>query len=78
MTDVSVGPLSAEEARIRNAADQAYSVLRGEEPPAPSSIDRVVDAIRQAARRAPLRALAAAFVTRRLQLSESSSEISWS
>ena len=62
MTDVSVGPLSAEEARIRNAADEAYRVLRGDELPARSTTDRVVDAIREIPRRAPLRALTAAFI----------------
>ncbi len=32
MTDVSVGPLSAEEARIQSAADEAYRVLERDEP----------------------------------------------
>jgi hypothetical protein len=62
MTDVSIGPLSAEEARIRNAADEAYRVLRGEEPPVRSTTDQLVDVIRDITRRAPLRALAVAFI----------------
>jgi hypothetical protein len=61
MTDLNVGPLSAEEARIRNAADQAYRVLLGEDSPAGAQ-DRIFDLLRDATRRAPFRALAIAFV----------------
>jgi hypothetical protein len=62
MTDASVGPLSAEEARARNAADVAYRVLNGEEPAAPSNAVRVLDVVRDMTRKAPLQALAAAFL----------------
>jgi hypothetical protein len=62
MTDLSVGPLSAEEARIRDAADQAYRVLRGEDSKSWGAHDRVFDLLCDATRRAPLQALAIAFV----------------
>ena len=62
MTDASVGPLSAEEVRIRNAADEAYRVLRGEQPAPIGSTDRIFDLLRHATRRSPLQALAVAFV----------------
>ena len=61
MTDVSIGPLSAEEARIRGAADQAYRVLEGEEPGA-SATTQLFDIVRARTREAPLQALAAAFL----------------
>ena len=62
MTDASIGPLSAEEARIREAADQAYSVLRGEEPGRPNSRALFLETIRTVTREAPLTVLAVAFV----------------
>jgi hypothetical protein len=62
MTDVSVGPLSAEEARIRNAADQAYRVLEGNEAATPPPALHLIDALRARTRQAPLRALAVSFV----------------
>ena len=61
MTDVSVGPLSAEEARIQNAADEAYRVLEGEQPPA-DAMSRLLDVLRARTREAPLQALAVAFL----------------
>jgi hypothetical protein len=61
MTDASIGPFSAEEARIRDAADEAYRVLRGEEPPPIGTTDRIFDLLRDATRPSPLRALAIAF-----------------
>jgi len=60
MTDVSVGPLSAEEARIRSAADQAYRVLEGE--PAAGATAWLLDTLRARTREAPLQALAVAFL----------------
>jgi hypothetical protein len=68
MTDVSVGPLSAEEARVREAAGQAYRVLEGEEPsPLASrspvaSGDRLLKLLTDATREAPLQALTIAFI----------------
>ena len=61
MTDVSVGPLSAEEARVQTAADEAYRVLEGEEP-APSATTQLLDMLRARTREAPLQALAVAFL----------------
>ena len=62
MTELSVGPSSLEEARIQSAADQAYRVLRGEESSSLGARDRIFDLLRDITRRAPLRALAVAFV----------------
>jgi hypothetical protein len=61
MTDLSVGPLSAEEAHIREAADQAYRVLEGEEPRPPSSRALFMQTLRTVTRESPLTALAVAF-----------------
>lgn len=61
MTDVSVGPLSAEEARVQTAADEAYRVLEGEEP-TPSATTQLLDMLRARTREAPLQALAVAFL----------------
>ena len=61
MTDLSVGPLSAEEAHIREAADQAYRVLEGEEPRRPSSSTLLLETMKAVTREAPLTALAVAF-----------------
>ena len=62
MTDLGAGPMSAEEVRVREAADQAYRVLEGEEPrPSPSG-DRLLAFLKEATRAAPLQALAIAFV----------------
>ena len=62
MTDVGVGPLSAEEAHIREAADQAYRVLEGEEPRPRSSRDLLLETMRAVTRESPLTALAVAFL----------------
>jgi hypothetical protein len=62
MTDVSVGPLSAEEARVQSAADEAYSVLEGDEPVPADATTRLLDALRARTREAPLQALAVAFL----------------
>jgi hypothetical protein len=61
MTDVSVGPLSAKEAHIRSAADEAYRVLEGEEPPR-GATSQLLDILRARTREAPLQALAVAFL----------------
>jgi hypothetical protein len=61
MLDVSAGPMSGEEVRIRNAADQAYRVLEGEEPPR-SATSQLADILRARTREAPLQALAVAFL----------------
>jgi hypothetical protein len=62
MTDVSVGPLSAEEARIQGAADEAYRVLDGEAPAPASATAQLIDVVRARTREAPLQALAVAFL----------------
>ena len=62
MTDAGVGPLSAEEVHIREAADQAYRVLEGEEPRPPSSRALLLETMRTVTREAPLTALAVAFL----------------
>lgn len=61
MTDVSAGPMSVEEKHIREAADQAYGILRGEEPQPPSSTTLLLQTLRAVTREAPLTALAVAF-----------------
>jgi hypothetical protein len=62
MTDVSVGPLSAEEAHLRSAADKAYRVQEGEEPAPADATTRLLDVLRARTREAPLQALAVAFL----------------
>jgi hypothetical protein len=62
MTDAGVGPLSAEEVKIREAADQAYRVLNGEETPAGRPADQLLHVLRMRAREAPLQSLAIAFI----------------
>jgi len=62
MTDLSVGPLSAEEARIQNAADQAYRVLEDNAGAPANTTVRLLDLVRDLTREAPLHALAVAFV----------------
>jgi truncated hemoglobin YjbI len=62
MTDVGVGPMSAEETRVRKAADQAYRVLEGEGRPTPTHRDRWLELLSNATREAPLQALAIAFI----------------
>ena len=62
MTDVSVGPLSAEEARIQNAADQAYRVLEDGGAAPSEATARLLDLLRERTREAPLQALAIAFI----------------
>ena len=62
MTDAGVGPLSAEEKHIREAADQAYRVLEGEEPLRPNSRALFLETMRAVTREAPLAALAVAFL----------------
>jgi hypothetical protein len=62
MTDISVGPMSAQETHVREAADQAYRILEGEKlAPRPSG-DRWLKLLSNATREAPLRALAIAFI----------------
>jgi hypothetical protein len=64
MLDVKAGPgpMSAEEARIRSAADEAYRVLEGEAPAPPSATSQLLNILRVRTREAPLQALAAAFL----------------
>jgi hypothetical protein len=63
MTDASVGPLSAEELHIREAADQAYRILEGEEArPRPNSRALFLQTLRAVTRETPLTALAIAFL----------------
>jgi hypothetical protein len=62
MTDANVGPISAEETCVREAADQAYGVLEGKEAAAPSAGDRLLKLVSNATREAPLPALAIAFI----------------
>ena len=62
MTDVSVGPLSAEEARIQSAADEAYRVLERDEPAPADATTRFLETLRARTREAPLQALAVAFL----------------
>ena len=46
MTDLSVGPLPVEEARIQSAADEAYRVLEGEGPGPASATGQLLDILR--------------------------------
>jgi hypothetical protein len=62
MTDVSAGALSQEEARIQNAANEAYRVLEGEEPAPATATAQLLDILRARTREAPLQALAVAFL----------------
>jgi len=61
MTDVGLSP--PEEARVQQAADEAFRVLTGNEVPLPPRRQsRVAQVIREATREAPLHALAVAFL----------------
>lgn len=61
MTEVGLSP--PEEARVQQAADEAYRVLTGDEaPPLPRRRMRVAQVLRDATRDAPLHALAVAFL----------------
>jgi len=64
MIDAGTGPMSGEEVRVREAADRAYRVQEGEEPKSnpPLSGERMLESISNATRRAPLPALAMAFM----------------
>jgi hypothetical protein len=62
MTDVSVGALSSEEARIQSATDEAYRVLEGEGPVPAGATGQLLDILRARTREAPLQALAVAFL----------------
>ena len=62
MTDVSIGPLSAEEARIQGAADEAYRVLEDKQGARTNPRVHLLDVLREATREAPLHALAIAFI----------------
>jgi hypothetical protein len=59
MTDVGLTP--PEEARVRQAADEAFRVLTREEDHLPLTEDRWIEGLRQATVEAPLRSLAVAF-----------------
>jgi hypothetical protein len=63
MTDAGVGqPLSTEEVKIRQAADQAYKELEGELFPEARPTEKLLVALRARTREAPLQALAVAFI----------------
>ena len=62
MTDPGVGPLSADEVQIREAADQAYRELEGELPATARPGEKLLQALRDRTREAPLQALAIAFI----------------
>lgn len=62
MTNVDIGqPLSKEEVRVREAADQSYRGLKDEFSTARPA-DKLLDAVRLRTREAPLQALAIAFI----------------
>ncbi len=60
MTELGLSP--PEEARVQEAADEAFRVLTGKEVPPPRRRVRVSQVLRDATREAPLRALAIAFL----------------
>lgn len=60
MTEVGLSP--PEEARVQQAADEAFRVLTGNEVPPPRRGSRIVQVLREATRDAPLHALAVAFL----------------
>jgi len=60
MSDFSVSPLSVEEARVRNAADQACRVLQGDNDPTLHASARLVNVLAACTRQPPLQALATA------------------
>lgn len=61
MTETGLTP--PQEARVQQAADEAYRVLTGDEvPPLPRRRSRVAQVLREATREAPLHALAVAFL----------------
>jgi hypothetical protein len=60
MTEIGLSP--PEEARVQQAADEAFRVLTGEEAPPLRRRSRVGQMIREATREAPLHALAVAFL----------------
>ena len=60
MTDVGLSP--PEEARVQQAADEAFRVLTSNEAPRPRRRMRVSRVLREATREAPLHALAVAFL----------------
>lgn len=60
MTEVGLSP--PEEARVQQAADEAFRVLTGNEVPLPRRRVRVAQVLRGATREAPLHALAVAFL----------------
>ncbi|HEU0369007.1 MAG TPA: hypothetical protein VFR42_07355 [Candidatus Acidoferrum sp.] len=60
MTEVGLSP--PEEARVQQAADEAFRVLTGNEVPPPRRSVRVSQLLRDATLNAPLHALAVAFL----------------
>ena len=63
MTDAGVGqPLSKEEVKIREAADQSYRELEGELTAEARPAEKLLGALRARTREAPLQALAIAFI----------------
>jgi len=63
MTDAGVGqPLSRDEVKIREAADQSYRELEGELIPETRSFEKLLNVVRARTREAPLQALAVAFI----------------
>jgi hypothetical protein len=60
MTEVGLTP--PEEARVQQAADEAYRVLTGDEGAPAQVTDRWLETVRRATLRAPLQSLAVAFL----------------
>ena len=60
MSDVGLN--SAEEARVQQAADEAFRVLTGDEHEPPSRGIRLAETLRQVTLEAPLHSLAVAFL----------------
>ncbi len=63
MANVDIGqPLSKEEVRVREAADQSYRGLKDGLPSTARPADKLLEALRLRTREAPLQALAIAFI----------------
>ena len=60
MTDTGLSP--PEEARVQQAADEAFRVLTGDEDDRPLARLRIAENLRRATLEAPLHALAVAFL----------------
>ena len=62
MTDAGPGPISGEEVHLREEADRAYRGLEDNSPRLALSGERVMAMLQDATRKAPLPALAVAFL----------------